>query len=173
MNIQPAREPEMEVLYCNNIEAQSYTVADDQTTHQVSFIFDASQGRFEERPGNGCENPVKNNPHFVWVRVIPYDYTIVDCEVRDAWDTGWFQCPDIAIDEWIPNSTFITLNTDPYQTDVSQSGCPWNSIPRYLIGTIGYFQIRLYDDLGNVFFRRINLKRIRMTAQQQTPVYDQ
>jgi hypothetical protein len=52
---------------------------------------------------------------------------------------------------------------DQYDVSLFSPNCVLTTQPRYQVGTTGFFEVRLIDNQGREFFRRINMTRIPTT----------
>lgn len=157
--------PKLIVSYYGVNGTSLKTITNGKLDHEVSFIFDDSLGRFEQRPGPGpCALPVEN-PSYVKIRVNTNGRNIVGCQIRDCWTNEWTDFSDPVNLNIIRNEEWAFINTDTYETDLSLPGCPPTSQQRFTVGTNCRWEVRLTDDDGNEFYRTVTLKRIAGQVQ--------
>jgi hypothetical protein len=151
-------QPYLRVHYYGVNGPEVYDVTDACLDHEIEFVFDASLGRFEERPEGGCFPPHmrKDNPTFVKLQMLPRGHYFVEGMVKDTWG-DWLVLNQDDLDNMVNNSKLNVTNTDPYQSE----NCYWTNEPRYLyIGDVGWFEVWLRDSNGKDFVRRINMRLV-------------
>lgn len=151
----PMDEPSLKVYYTDLTGPQVYEVEDNIIGHIGLFVFDVSLGSYEERPDNGCNNPVKLNPYYVRMQIVPNGHTFYRVEFKDPWSGGWVVGSQTHVN-WANNGDIFYYNVDPYQSQ----NCQLGTDPRYSVNTVGYFRVKLYKTDGSIYFRNIALKRV-------------
>ncbi len=152
-------QPYLRIHYYGENGPEVYDVTDACLDHEIEFVFDASLGRFEERPEGGCFPPHlrKDNPTFVQLQMLPGGHYFVEGKVRDTWG-DWLVLDQDGLDGMVNSSKLNVTNTDPYQSE----DCYWNwNLERYKdIGDEGWFEVWLRDSNGKEFARLINMRLV-------------
>jgi subtilisin family serine protease len=119
---------------------------------EFHFFYFERLGNFEQRPGGAC-NAGQNNPTYLYVQV--YAPLIQSCRWQGSWDNAPVECPPDIV-TLLNRRTWVTLNTDQYQTDPSTCTLfqPARSILPF--GQLGWFNIDLVTTDGSTYTRRIN-----------------